>query len=158
MAQFFKIVRRYSLSHYHTFENISHLIWHNQLFQFLNLHDALLILFNIHYQNQIIQDPLKNIGQQDISASVDFTQLANSAIKEGFFIDLFTTQSMFLLSEQSLSMIMDIEKDEERIMEIHKLKQLVMPNQMGDVFKCMVMGKGISPDNFEELSHLNHTL
>ena len=65
---------------------------------------------------------------------------------------------MFLLSEQSLSMIMDIEKDEERIMEIHKLKQLVMPNQMGDVFKCMVMGKGISPDNFEELSHLNHTL
>mgnify|MGYP001427067543 FL=1 len=53
---------------------------------------------------------------------------------------------------------MDIEKDEERIMEIHKLKQLVMPNQMGDVFKCMVMGKGISPDNFEELSHLNHTL
>ena len=65
---------------------------------------------------------------------------------------------MFLLSEQSLSMIMDIEKDEERIMEIQKLKQLVMPNQMGDVFKCMVMGKGISPDNFEEMSHLNHTL
>ena len=53
---------------------------------------------------------------------------------------------------------MDIDKDEERIMEIQKLKQLVMPNQMGDVFKCMVMGKGISPDNFEELSHLNHTL
>ena len=111
-----------------------------------------------HYQNQIIKDPLKNIGYQDISASVDFTQLADSAIEEGFFIDLFTTQSMFLLSEQSLSMIEDIEKDEERIMEIQKLKQLVMPNQMGDVFKCMVMGKGISPDNFEELSHLTHTL
>ena len=111
-----------------------------------------------HYQNQIIEDPLKNIGCQDISASVDFTQLANSAIEEGFFIDLFTTQSMFLLGEQSLNMIMDIEKDEERIMEIQKLKQLVMPNQMGDVFKCMVMGKGIPPDNFEELSHLTHTL
>ena len=111
-----------------------------------------------HYQNQIIQDPLKNIGYQDISASVDFTQLANSAIEEGFFIDLFTTQSMFLLSEQSLSMIENIEKDEERIMEIQKLKQLVMPNQMGDVFKCMVLGKGISPDNFEELNHLTHTL
>ena len=111
-----------------------------------------------HYQNQIIEDPLKNIGRQDISASVDFTQLANSAIEEGFFIDLFTTQSMFLLGEQSLNMIMDIEKDEERIMEIQKLKQLVMPNQMGDVFKCMVMGKGIPPDNFEELSHLTHTL
>ena len=111
-----------------------------------------------HYQNQIIQDPLKNIGYQDISASVDFTQLANSAIEEGFFIDLFTTQSMFLLSEQSLSMIEDIEKDEDRIMEIQKLKQLFMPNQMGDVFKCMILGKGISPDNFEELSHLTHTL
>jgi SAM-dependent MidA family methyltransferase len=111
-----------------------------------------------HYQNQIIQDPLKNIGYQDISASVDFTQLANSAIEEGFFIDLFATQSMFLLSEQSLSMIEDIEKDEDRIMEIQKLKQLVMPNQMGDVFKCMILGKGISPDNFEELSHLTHTL
>ena len=111
-----------------------------------------------HYQNQIIEDPLKNIGRQDISASVDFTQLANSAIEEGFFIDLFTTQSMFLLGEQSLNMIMDIEKNEERIMEIQKLKQLVMPNQMGDVFKCMVMGKGIPPDNFEELSHLTHTL
>ena len=111
-----------------------------------------------HYQNQIIQDPLKNIGYQDISASVDFTQLADSAIEEGFFIDLFTTQSMFLLSEQSLSMIENIEKDEERIMEIQKLKQLVMPNQMGDVFKCMVLSKGISPDNFEELNHLTHTL
>jgi SAM-dependent MidA family methyltransferase len=65
---------------------------------------------------------------------------------------------MFLLSEQSLSMIEDIEKDEDRIMEIQKLKQLVMPNQMGDVFKCMILGKGISPDNFEELSHLTHTL
>ena len=111
-----------------------------------------------HYQNRVIEDPLKNIGFQDISASVDFTQLADCAIEEGFFIDLFTTQSMFLLNQQSLSVIEDIKMDESRIMEIQKLKQLIMPNHMGDVFKCMILGKGISTDNFEELNHLTHTL
>ncbi|GIS41029.1 MAG: hypothetical protein Ct9H90mP13_08750 [Pseudomonadota bacterium] len=38
--------------------------------------------------------------------------------------------------------------NELRINEIQKLKQLIMPNQMGDIFKCMILGKGISRDNF----------
>ena len=111
-----------------------------------------------HYQNQVIEDPLKNLGYQDISASVDFTQLANVAIDEGFFIDLFTTQAMFLLNESSLSMIGDIDSEESRMREIQKLKQLIMPDYMGDVFKCMILSKKISKDNFEELNHLTHTL
>ena len=111
-----------------------------------------------HYQNQVIEDPLQNIGYQDISASVDFTQLANAAVEEGFFIDLFTSQGMFLLDEESLSVIGGIDSDESRLSEIQKLKQLIMPNYMGDVFKCMILGKGISKDNFEELNQLTHTL
>ncbi len=105
----------------------------------------------------VLNDPVL-IMANHISASVDFTQLADCAIEEGFFIDLFTTQSMFLLNQQSLSVIEDIKMDESRIMEIQKLKQLIMPNHMGDVFKCMILGKGISTDNFEELNHLTHTL
>ena len=111
-----------------------------------------------HYQNQVIEDPLQNIGYQDISASVDFTQLANAAVEEGFFIDLFTSQGMFLLDEESLSVVGGIDSDELRLSEIQKLKQLIMPNYMGDVFKCMILGKGISKDNFEELNQLTHTL
>ena len=111
-----------------------------------------------HYQNQVIEDPLQNLGYQDISASVDFTQLANTAIEEGFFIDLFASQGVFLLNEEALNLIDDIDSNELRINEIQKLKQLIMPNQMGDVFKCMILGKGISKDNFEEFNQLTHTL
>ncbi len=111
-----------------------------------------------HYQNQVIEDPFKNLGYQDISASVDFTQLANVAIDEGFFIDLFTTQAMFLLNESSLSIIRNIDSEDSRMRETQKLKQLIMPNYMGDVFKCMILSKKISKDNFEELNHLTHTL
>ncbi|GIS41030.1 MAG: hypothetical protein Ct9H90mP13_08760 [Pseudomonadota bacterium] len=39
---------------------------------------------------------IQNLGYQDISASVDFTQLADTAFEEGFFIDLFTSQGVFL--------------------------------------------------------------
>ena len=84
--------------------------------------------------------------------------MADTAIEEGFFIDLFTSQGVFLLNEESLSLIDDIDSNELRINEIQKLKQLIMPNQMGDIFKCMILGKGISRDNFEELNQLTHTL
>ena len=111
-----------------------------------------------HHQNEIIENPLSNLGHQDISASVDFTQLANSAIQEGYFIDLFTSQSSFLLDSESLNILKEIVSDEERIQEVQKLKQLIMPNHMGDVFKCMILGKGISADNFEESHDMTHTL
>ena len=84
--------------------------------------------------------------------------MANSAIQEGYFIDLFTSQSSFLLDSESLNILKEIVSDEERIQEVQKLKQLIMPNHMGDVFKCMILGKGISADNFEESHDMTHTL
>ena len=49
-----------------------------------------------HYQHHAHNNPLINIGLQDITAHVDFTSVAESANRLGFEIDGYTTQGAFL--------------------------------------------------------------
>lgn len=101
------------------------------------------------YQGQRIEDPLRYPGQQDISAHVDFTRVAEYAFDKGFAIYGFTTQAAFLLG----CGLLDLAKEKASNLSPHEtfnmqqaMKYLTLPTEMGERIKIMVLFKNISVD------------
>ena len=111
-----------------------------------------------HYRNTAHENPFLNLGIQDISASVDFTLLAEKALEEHLEVGLYTTQSDFLINGNILGELDKIDDDSLRIQLTQEIKQLLMPSQMGQTFKCMMLHKNINLDSFEGIRDLRHTL
>ena len=111
-----------------------------------------------HYRNAAHENPFLNLGVQDISASVEFTLLAEKALEEQLEVGLFTSQSDFLINGNILGELDKIEDDTLRMELTQEIKQLLMPSQMGQTFKCMMLYKNISLDSFEGIRDLRHTL
>ena len=111
-----------------------------------------------HYRNTAHENPFLNLGVQDISASVEFTLLAEKALEEHLEVGLFTSQSDFLINGNILGELDKIEDDSLRIQLTQEIKQLLMPSQMGQTFKCMMLYKNIALDSFEGIRDLRHTL
>ena len=111
-----------------------------------------------HYRNTAHENPFLNLGVQDISASVEFTLLAEKALEEQLEVGLFTSQSDFLINGNILGELDKIEDDTLRMGLIQEIKQLLMPSQMGQTFKCMMLYKNIGLDSFEGIRDLRHTL
>ena len=111
-----------------------------------------------HYRNTAHENPFLNLGVQDISASVEFTLLAEKALEEHLEVGLFTSQSDFLINGNILGELDKIEDDSLRIQLTQEIKQLLMPSQMGQTFKCMMLYKNISLDSFDGIRDLRHTL
>ncbi len=92
-------------------------------------------------------DGLKFVGLQDITAHVNFTQIAQSAHDNQLSIDGYTTQAGFLL-ENGIMEINDAlaENDESRYRRSQELQKLLMPGQMGEVIKVMSLSKNLDAD------------
>ena len=111
-----------------------------------------------HYRNVAHEDPLSNLGIQDISASVDFSQLADVALQHDIEVGFFTSQADFLINAEILGVIESVIDEGLKMRLTQEVKQLLLPNQMGEVFKCMLLNKNINPDNFDGIKDLRHTL
>ncbi|MFN0118025.1 MAG: class I SAM-dependent methyltransferase [Elusimicrobiota bacterium] len=101
------------------------------------------------YQNhKTNQEILKFIGQQDITAHVDFTQLAIEGKKQQFDPLLFCTQGIFLTH-------VGAEIIEEKLKKgLHPgvVQQLVHPDSMGEIFSVFIQGKEVDlPQNFKSI-------
>lgn len=84
-----------------------------------------------HYQHQCHPDPLIHVGQQDITAHVNFTHIAEVADALGWGIDEYMSQAYFLLEHG----ILDNPNNTQAI------KQLTLPHEMGELFKVMLVSK-----------------
>ena len=106
--------------------------------------------FSKHKSNN---DPFIDIGKQDITASVNFTDIARSAKVCGFSISGYTTQSMFLISLGIDNYLKNEEDVEKRAKIAQEIKQLVLPGAMGEVFKVMALSKkqSVKLEGFREL-------
>ena len=111
-----------------------------------------------HYRNVAHEDPLSNLGIQDISASVDFSLLADVALQRNIEVGFFTSQADFLINVEILGVIESVIDEGLKMRLTQEVKQLLLPNQMGEVFKCMLLNKNINPDNFDGIKDLRHTL
>jgi len=92
-----------------------------------------------HYQHHAHDNPLILTGLQDITAHVNFTQVAESAEQAGFELLGFTTQAHFLLNMNVLSYL------NENLNLSQQAKRLIFPGEMGESIKVMGLGK-----NFDE--------
>ena len=90
-------------------------------------------------------NPYENIGLQDISSFVNFSHLAHFFRKYNFDVSGYTEQSKFLINLGILDLFEERDyKGGDKIIEMNKLKNLVLSNTMGNIFKVLVITKNFS--------------
>jgi len=99
-----------------------------------------------HYHHHAHTNPLEHPGEQDITAHVDFTHVAEAGQTAGFHIAGYTNQASFLLSNGLLSLMSSIENKHEQIKETQAVKQLIQPSEMGELFKVIALTKNLDID------------
>ena len=91
-------------------------------------------------------NPLNDIGKKDISSFVNFTYIKKIFEINNWFVNAFMNQANYLLSFDILS-----DMNINDINELESIKKLIMPNQMGEIFKVLIVQKNmskISKDNY----------
>lgn len=96
-----------------------------------------------HYQHQSHTNPLAHPGEEDITAHVDFTHVAEAAFAAGFSIAGFTNQAAFLLANGILALLEELPSEREKFAATQAVKQLLQPQEMGELFKVIALTKGI---------------
>jgi SAM-dependent MidA family methyltransferase len=99
-----------------------------------------------HYKHHSHPSPLLHPGEQDITAHVDFTHVAEAGQQAGFHIAGYTNQASFLLANGLLSLVHDIENEPEQFQAKQAIKQLTQPSEMGELFKVIALTKNIEID------------
>ena len=92
-----------------------------------------------HYQHLAHTDCLAHPGEQDITAHVDFTHVAEAGDKAGFHVAGYTNQAAFLLGNGLLEFV----KNNQNIDEMNRVKQLIQPTEMGELFKVIALTKQV---------------
>ena len=99
-----------------------------------------------HYQHRMHDDPFVYPGLQDITASVDFTTLAEQAFAAGFDVLGYATQAHFLIDCGLDAVLAAAASDEiTRYRLAQQAKLLLLPGSMGQTFKFMALGVGELP-------------
>lgn len=99
-----------------------------------------------HHQHKSHPDPLRHPGEQDITAHVDFTHVAEQADAVGFHVAGFCNQASFLLGNGLLSLLDDHASDQDDYRQKQAVKLLTHPQEMGELFKVMALSKGLDMD------------
>ena len=95
-----------------------------------------------HYRHRAHGDPFVYPGLQDITAWVDFSAYAEAASAAGLAVAGFTTQGQYLLSVLAAlppALAVDLASPQEQ----SALKTLILPGEMGERFKLLLLRKGV---------------
>lgn len=108
-----------------------------------------------HYQHRAHDNPLINVGIQDITAHVDFTAVAGAAYDNGFSIEGFVNQATFLIN----CGLMEFFPKESALSQYRvsqEIQKLISPSEMGELFKVMAVTKNFSADlcGFSQMNRL----
>jgi SAM-dependent MidA family methyltransferase len=150
--------KKYNLIDNYTTEfNMQNLAWIKSLGQINGSFVALLIDYGyteneffhpqrIHgtlrcYQNHTADDnPFVDIGTKDITSWVNFSQLASQAQECGLEVLGYNTQAMFLIA-LGIEQFLESKEGEARVRMLSEIKQLIMPQHMGESFKLLALSK-----------------
>ena len=91
-----------------------------------------------HQRQKTHPDPYHQIGLEDITTHVDFTDVAEKAQEAGFSIAGYTQQAAFLMNAGILSLYME---NPASLQLKTALDLLTSPSEMGELFKVMVLTK-----------------
>ena len=99
-----------------------------------------------YYRHRMHADPLLWPGLQDITASVDFTALAEAGDAAGFDVAGYCSQASFLLCNGLPGVLERIEKIQDEALRqrrINEVKRLTLPSEMGERFQVMGFEKDV---------------
>jgi len=93
-----------------------------------------------YWHHQATEDPYIRIGEQDMTAHVNFSDLMDEPLLE---TTLFTTQMDYLIRR---GILLEIQKlavsgDAESMQRLLKIKKLILPGTMGERFKVLIQRK-----------------
>lgn len=99
-----------------------------------------------HFRHRFHDDPLINVGVQDIGAWVDFTAIAEAAVAAGLGVVGYTTQAHFLIGNGIENFLAPHDDDEltSRLQMARQAMLLTLPGEMGERFKVIGLSKGIA--------------
>lgn len=95
-----------------------------------------------HYRQQAHEDPFAHPGLQDVTAWVDFTRVAEGADAAGLEVLGYATQAALLLGLGIEREVMEAPDEVTRIRRASEARQLLMPQEMGETFKAIALGRG----------------
>jgi len=98
-----------------------------------------------HYRHHSHDDPFYLLGLQDITAHVDFTAIAESAIDHGAHFLGYTSQAHFLINNGVTDFLQEVSPENVRAYAplSAQLQKLTSPAEMGELFKVIALGKGM---------------
>ncbi|PIL38148.1 class I SAM-dependent methyltransferase [Massilia psychrophila] len=98
-----------------------------------------------HYRHHAHADPFYLPGLQDITAHVDFTAMALAAQDAGLDVLAYMSQASFLLGAGIGELLLRTSPDDARsyLPQSNAVNKLVSPAEMGELFKVLVVGKGV---------------
>ena len=94
-----------------------------------------------HFRHCSHDDPLVLCGLQDITAHVDFTEVAQAS---GLEVAGFTTQGEFLVACGVLDLLAGVEPGSpEFVRSAAEIKRITLPGDMGEAVKVMALTRGM---------------
>jgi SAM-dependent MidA family methyltransferase len=93
-----------------------------------------------YWKHQAVEDPYIRIGEQDITAHVNFSDLINAGTAAGLENVSFTTQMDFLIQQGILQEIEALvpATSVDAIQRMMAIKKLILPDAMGQRFKVLI--------------------
>lgn len=101
-----------------------------------------------HHQHHTIHNPFYRIGLTDLTAHVNFTDIAQAGVDAGLDLIGYTSQGNFLLNLGITNLLHQIGESEspQYIQAVSAVQQLIGQHEMGELFKVMAFGKNINID------------
>ena len=99
-----------------------------------------------HYRHHAHPEPFYLPGLQDITAHVDFTAMALAAQDAGAEVLAYMNQAAFLLGAGIGELIAEHDVHDVRtyLPQASALQKLVSPAEMGELFKVLMLGRGVT--------------
>ncbi|MDD2684960.1 MAG: class I SAM-dependent methyltransferase [Gallionella sp.] len=96
-----------------------------------------------HYRHHAHDDPFYWPGLQDITAHVNFTDIAECGIDAGLELQGYTTQAFFLINSGITTLVANTSPENlrEYLPLSAQLQKLTSPAEMGELFKVIAFGK-----------------
>ena len=101
-----------------------------------------------HYRHHVIHNPFDFIGLSDLTAHVNFTDIAQAGTDAGLDLIGYLPQSHFLLNLGITELLAQTGKTDSAayIREAAAVQKLIDQHEMGELFKVIAFGKNINID------------
>jgi SAM-dependent MidA family methyltransferase len=100
-----------------------------------------------HYRHHAHNDPFHWPGLNDLTASVDFTALAEAGNSAGFGVAAYLPQAQFLIASGLQQVFEDAQAraadERARYRLAQEVRRLALPDQMGERFQAMLFARGL---------------